>query len=120
MAQICPACQASNPDAATSCSNCGTALAANPAAEARDEPRPAAGVSVAGVGGSRVAGPSVPRRTPAAGAVAEAARRAAAQQRAAAAAAAVQAAGKTGTAPAPRPGTRGTPRPAPRGVTAWL
>lgn len=104
MAQICPACNTSNPDTARVCNNCQAPL---PGAEAPD---PAAKLAV----------PGAARRSASAGAIAEAARRAEARKKAAEAAAAAQASGT------PAPGARlaGSPRPAAparppvRGVTA--
>jgi len=111
MAQICPACQASNPDSATACSNCQAPLP-GPA----PPPSPPTTSTPAGI-------PSAARRSPASGAIAEAARRRAAQQKAAAEAAAAVAAGRP--APTSRTSSGGPAARAPvrgpvRGLTAPL
>ncbi len=95
MAQICPACKTSNPDAATTCKNCHAALPG----EARTKPAAAAAANAASAGAARRAASS--------GAIAEAARRAAAQQRAA------QQAAQQAARPATGGGSAGGPPRAP-------
>ncbi|MGI8588181.1 MAG: peptidylprolyl isomerase [Chloroflexia bacterium] len=90
MAQICPACNAGNPDSARVCSNCGVALSGDVAASRAAAP------------GAASTSPAA-RRAASSGAIAEAARRRAAQQRAAEA---------TAAAAAKSDGARGTARSA--------